>query len=42
MDQFYNCVRIMLQTELNRYNTSEKIISDFYSKKYAVPQQPSE
>lgn len=38
LDQFYNSIRIMLQTELNRYNASEKIISDFYSKKYSVPQ----
>jgi hypothetical protein len=42
LEQFYNCVRILLQAELNRYNASEKILADFYSKKYAVPQQPFE
>ncbi len=42
LEQFYNCVRILLQAELNRYNGSEKILNDFYSKKYAVPQQPFE
>jgi hypothetical protein len=35
-------VRILIQTELNRYNASEKIIFDFYSKRYAVPQTPFE
>lgn len=42
LEQFYNCARIILQAELNRFNASEKILADFYSKKYAVPQQPYE
>ena len=32
----------MLQSELNRFNASEKILSDYYSKKHAVPQLPNE
>ncbi len=42
MEQFYNVLRILLQAELNRYNASEKILADFYSKKHAVPQLPYE
>lgn len=42
LEQFHNSVRIMLQAELNRFNASEKILLNFYSKKYGIPQAPCE
>lgn len=42
LEQFYQVVRTLLQAELNRYNCSEKILNDFYSKKYAVSQNATE
>ena len=37
LEQFFSCIHIMLQSEINRSTASQQIISDFYSKKYLGP-----
>jgi hypothetical protein len=34
IDLIYECLYLLIQTELNRFAVSEKIIIDFYAKKF--------